>query len=230
MGFKADIASERVKLIKCVQSSKLGKMITSGILNPILDQLESDADDILIDVAEYARDRILSYMASSVPTGRTYKIVEYDANKPKGQRSTVIGEYTASAPGEPPAQLTDTLIESIGYELFSDGSFIVGLIPDYGEMSAAASELESSGYAWGSILIGPNASQTPVGTYGRALESGYSSALAGPIKARPWFEIVMDSIREDLRERIRKNMRTSLNQATRRYTVRRAIYFRITFS
>ena len=81
MGFKADIASERVKLIKCVQSSKLGKMITSGILNPILDQLESDADDILTDVAEYARDRILSYMASSVPTGRTYKIVEYDANK-----------------------------------------------------------------------------------------------------------------------------------------------------
>lgn len=228
MAYFQDIASARTKLVQVTQATKLGRMIRNNVLGPVLDQLEKDGPDILEDAALFLSVQIRSHILATAPTGRTYKIVQYDPSQPRGHRSTVIGSYTASAPGQPPARLTSTLVNSIGYEIYPDGSMTIGLLPDYGEMSDAGSELMSSGYAWGSILINEeNAKQTPVGTYGRALEEGYSSAQAGPIAARPWFGPIMDEFRDEFRQRIRDNMRKSLERATKSTTVRRAIIFKV---
>lgn len=228
MPYFQDIASIRTKLTRVCMNNTLGGIIHRDILSPILDQLESDGKEIIEDAAMWLKNRIQSYMAASVPTGRTYKIVSYDPAKPRGQRSNVIGEYTASAPGEPPASLTGTLVDSVGYEIDYEGRIRIGLMPEYGEMSDAGSELVASGYAWGSIIINEeNAKATPVGTYGRALEEGYSSYVAGPIAARPWFQPVMDEYRDEFRKRIRDSIRESLNRATSSSRIRRGIIFKV---
>lgn len=233
MPFIKDIAREKVKLVKYMNKSKLAKSITSDILMPILDQLENDSNDILEEAAQLIVDRIKANIIESVPSGRTYKIVEYDPSKPRGQRSQVIGEHIASAPGEPPALLSGTLVESIGYEMFSDGSFVVGLMPDYGEFSEFGSEFESSGYSpygGGAIIIGEDPHQSPVGTYGRALEGGFTNAKAGKVKQRPWFRDIMEELKKPMRDAIREAVQKSLNKITRRYTVRRAFVFKIYYT
>lgn len=227
MAIYSDIAQEKAKLVKVMNRSKLAKSITDGILMPILDQLEDDARYIMEEAAQMLVDRIKDYMIASTPSGRTYKIVSME-----GGKGTVLGEHTASRSGEPPAMLSGTLVESIGYEMFSDGSFVVGLLPQWGDFSDTMSEFASSGFSikTGSIIINGKSEmkQTPVGTYGRALEGGFTNAKTGKyVEPRPWFKPIMDELKEPLRQMIRKSVRKSLGQITRRYSIKRAIVFKV---
>lgn len=227
MAIISDITSQRARLVKAVYKGKLGKRIVKDVLVPILDQLEKDIPKIMQDAAEWARMRIVEYLRSTTPSGRTYKIYHYDPSQPRGNRTTLIEEYTASAPGEPPAQLTGTLIEAIDYRIFSDGAFQVGLLKDVGEFSDSLSEFESVFYRAGKIFVNPDlesSTQTPVGTYGKFLEQGTQH-----MAPRPWFSSAMNEIRSGLRDRIRKNVKISLNKATKLTTIRSAIVFKVYF-
>ena len=235
MTFKTSIVQEKAKLVKAVIGNKLGQKITKGILLPILEQIEEDYEEVMTDAAQFAQGRIIDYLHSSTPSGRTYKIVAWEP----GVGSRIIGTYTASAKGQPPASIsgqvkgTPTLLNAIDYEIDSDGSFRVGLLKEYGEMSDAGTEFESVAFRFGKILVNPNLEtnrKTPVGTYGRALEGGFTNKATNTQVQRPWFEKMMNEIREELRQRIRKNIRKSLNKATRRISVRRAIVFKVYFT
>lgn len=221
MSIIKDIHSEKAKLVKCVYRSKLGQKINDNILFPILDKLEVDIPIIMDQMGQWTRNKIQEYLFNSVPSGRTYEIWELDPDAPRGQKAVYVDSYTASAPGEPPARLTETLIESIEYKIFSDGSFRVGLLKNWGEYSNAMTELESAFFAGNKIFIGKtyNKSKTPVGTYGRILGDDL----------RPWFREFMDSIREELRQRIRNNIKKSLNKATRKISAKRAFVFKVYF-
>jgi hypothetical protein len=224
--FSDDVAREKAKLVKVMNKGKLAKSITTEILMPILDQLEDEVVIIMREAAQLIVSAIKENMIANTPSGKTYRIVEYDGDKAK-----TIGYHTASAPGEPPALLSGTLVESIGYELYSDGSFMVGLLPEYGESSEFGSEFESSGFSLKhmSIILNGNSPMkaTPVGTYGRALEEGFTHHLTGEHVQRPWFGPVMDELREPIRKMIRNSVQRSLNKITRRYTIRRAIVFKV---
>lgn len=222
-----DIKNEKVKLVKAIHGSKLGKKITDEILMPILNQIEEDAQDVMEDAAQWVTEKITDYMQAATPSGRTYKIYHYDPSLPKGQRSTLIAEHTASAPGQLPAQLTGTLIDAIDYRINADGSFRVGLLKSPGEFSAELTEFESAFFKHGKIFVNPDltvSKQTPVGTYGEYLTKGTPN-----MAARPFFAPLMEELKPELRARIRKNMRQSLNKATRRISVRKAIVFKIYF-
>ena len=222
MSIVKDIHNEKAKLVKATFANKLGKKITSDILMPILNQLEQDVPIIMENAAQWMTQKVTDFLHSVSPSGRTYEIWELDSSAPRGQKARKIAEYTASGEGQPPAMLTGTLSESIEYEMFSDGSFKVGLLKSWEEYSDAKSEFESAFFAGGKIFVGKdyNTSWTPVGTYGRYLES----------KFRPWFRGFMNDHREELRQKIRTDVRKSLNKITRRISVRRAIVFKVYFT
>ena len=233
MPIKQDAQAERIKLVKAVFGSKLGKKIADDTLIPILLQIEEDAEYILEDTAIYVRMLIVEYLMSITPAGRTYKILHYDPEGPRGHKTTLIGEYTASAEGQPPAQLTGTYAESMDYEIAKDGSsFRIGLLKTWGEPSDTGGEFESVAFSHGNILVNPDlekSTKTPVGTYGTALTSGFTSHISGKTVARPWFTNFMISIRPEIRKTIRSAMKETLRKATRKISVRRAIVFKVYF-
>ena len=225
MPILSDIHNEKVKLVRATFGNRLGQKITSGILMPILNELEESVPDIMETIAEWTRNQISEMLKAATPTGRSYKIYDYDPSRPYGQRSILIDEYTASSPGELPANLTGTLAESIEYEIYSNGSFRVGLLKNYGVGSDAGSEFESAFYRSGKIIKSEGFNkQTPVGSYGRYLNTGTEK-----MKPRPWFSIIMGDLREQIRKKIRFKVRAALNRATRRVTVKRAIVFKVYF-
>lgn len=224
MAISDDIAREKIKVVKAVFGSKLGKHISSNVLLPILNKLEKSYQSILDEVGNQLRDAIRDYLITSQPSGRTYKIYEYDPTRPYGQRNVLIGEHTASAPGEPPASLTGTLADSMEYMVFPDGSLYVGLLKGWGEYSDAGTEMESAFYSHGNIVIRVNTDvpniKTPVGTYGRILEDEVRSG---------WFKEIMTFLKPSIRERIRKDVKRSLESITRSASVRKAVVFKVYF-
>lgn len=221
MAIMSDIANERAKLVKATFKSKLGKRITSDILFPILDNLEKSIPIIMEENAKWLQRKIVTYLQSVTPTGRSYRIFEYNPDAPYGQRTKYLFTHTASKEGQPPATLTGTLSDSIGYEVFSDGSFRVGLLKQPGEFSDLNTEFEYAFMKMDMIFVMDEGNEytSPVGTYGRELEES----------KRPWFRKFMDSIRDELRQNIRKDVRKSLNKITRRISVRKAIVFKVYF-
>jgi hypothetical protein len=220
MAFKDDIVSERVKIVRCVFKSKLGKKISNEILNPILDALEKGYPDMLDNVGREVRNSIVEYLMTSEPTGRTYRIYTYDPSAPYGSRTELIGEHVASAPGEPPAALTGTLANSIEYQVHADGSLYIGILRGWGEYSDAKTELKSAFYRFGNIVISLDESvipnkQTPVGTYSRWHGR--------------WYEDIMEVTRPLMRKRLRKDLRNLLNKTTKKTSVRKAVVFKIYF-
>lgn len=225
-----NIKNERVKLVKATFGSKLGKNITDNILMPILDELEEVVPLILLDCAEWAKKAISDYLKNSASSGWTYEIYYYDPSMPKGKRTTLLDEYTASAPGQSPAMLTGTLVESIEYQLYNDGSFRIGILKDEGVFSDAMSEFESVFFKGGKIFVNNDlaaAKKTPVGTYSKYLAEGTEGKH--PMDERPHFEYAMHEIREELRQKIRSRVRIALNTITRRTSVRRAVIFKVYF-
>jgi hypothetical protein len=226
-----DIHQEKVKLVRATFGSKLGKKISDEILMPILNQLDEDTLWIMEQSGSKIAEFITDFIESQTPSGRTYKIYDWNPSAPRGHRLTLIDEYTASAPGEPPAQLEGALAQAIGYELHDSGYFKVGLVDPYtygGER--IGSELESTTYQYGKILKGPADKSTPVGTYGRALEGGFFNVRVGVPVRREWFQPLMDHIRSDIRKMIREACKKALRKATRKISVRRAVVFKIYFS
>jgi hypothetical protein len=213
-----DIASERAKLAKVVMNNKLGKLITSDILYPVLDTLDKQIPNILYEAGVKFEKILKSYLSSIAPSGFNYKVYMYDASKPRGERTWLIDEWTASSPGDPPAQHTGTLFRETGFMVLPNGKLRVGLLKDEGEMSDDETEFKSAFFRGGKVFVSADDSyniQTPVGTYGR--EHG------------DWFIAFMDIHREQLRKLIRNSTRKALNKITRKTSLKRAVIFKVYF-
>lgn len=228
MGILDDIEVEKNKLIgSSVGTNMLGKLISNKILVPILEKLEEDIPDIMQSAAEWAKDQIISRLQSTTPSGRSYKIYHYDPSAPKGGKLTLIDEYTASAPGQLPAQLTGTLVDAVDYRIASDGSFRIGVLKDFGMFSDGGTEFESVFYRNGKIFVNPDlekSSKTPVGTYSQYLADGTDH-----MTERPWFREIMNEIQDELFFRIENAVKNSLNNITKGIIIRRAIVFKVYF-
>lgn len=213
-----DIASEKAKLAKVVMKNKLGKLITSDVLFPVLDQLDKQVPNILHEAGVKFEKILKSYLNSVAPSGFNYKVYMYDASKPRGSRTWLIDEWTASAPGDPPARHTGTLMDETGFMVLPNGRIRVGLLKNFGEMSDAETEFKSAFFKGGKIFVSADDSyniQTPVGEYGRYQGS--------------WFIDFMNAHREQLRKLIRTGTRKALNKVTRKTSLKRAVIFKVYF-
>ena len=108
MTIKKDIAEERIRIGKAVQKSKLGAAIADRILNPILDSVEKEMEDVAHWVGEFVVAHLRENILNNQPVGREYTIVLVEGDGEKNQY-TELGKYTASAPGQPPASFDSGL-------------------------------------------------------------------------------------------------------------------------
>lgn len=226
-----DINKERAKLIKVTFGNKLAQKVTTDILMPILDNLEAQYPYILDTVGKWVTNQIKIRMLEWKGTGAKYVIYEYNPDAPRGQKKKPIGTYTAGDPLGPPVSYdsgdslippTGSLAEAVQYELYADGTLVVGLL-DKG--FSTGREFRSMGYVPGpegekGILVGDGGTVQPVGTYWEHLIKN---------ERANWFRHLMIELRSEYREKLRTEARKALNKATRRLSVRRAIVFKVYF-
>jgi hypothetical protein len=231
MAIQKDIAEERIRIGKAVQKSKFAKGIAERILDPLLENLEDEMADTADWIGQFIVAHIRERIMGSTPSGREYKVILVDPSEGFAEDAyTEIGEYTASAEGDPPASFssslgvpTGTLLESISYEISDDGRVRVGVF------HSAGSEYTSLFFRGGKIFVteGDEGSRTSVEEYANFLDTGWSNKY-GSSGPHPWFRDVM----EELRPQIRKMIREKLNKALKRNTKSkggRSIYFRVYF-
>jgi hypothetical protein len=222
MSLKKEIAATRISVNRAVVKSKLGKLISDQILNPILNSLDNRADEIAHDIGMFIVDHLKDLIQSSSPSGRTYEIVVVS---PDGDKNTYtsIGSYTASAPGQPPASFpgphgipSGTLLESINFEVTGNGNVLVGIFDSTG------TEITTLFYRGGKIFISEGMDE------GSTTDVTYYSNLLDEHRNRPWFREPMEKLRPQIREILRRKMRAALNRSTRSKG-RKGIYFRVYF-
>lgn len=235
MAIVEELRQEKLKLVKVVQGNKLGKKITSQILNPILDALADGIPGILDKAGREAINHLMANIQSSVPGDSIYRIYELDTKAPKGQKTSKENSevYIPSLQGLPPLSKTGSLVDSIEYKVDLDGFLTYGILKQ-----STGKEFESYSYFPGKIYvdIGGENTRTDVGVYSNALEEKESSlvektwGLSKHGYDRPWFkEILDDYLREHIRDYIHEQINILLKKTTRRISVRRAIIFKVYF-
>jgi hypothetical protein len=228
---RKQFAEERVRIGKVVQRSKFGQKIVDTVINPILDAVEKDMADTADWIGAFIVDHLRQNILASSPAGRTYEVILVADGGGKGAY-TSLGEYTASAPGQPPASFdsglgvpTGTLFESIGFEIDGTGRVRVGIFNSTGE------EYTSLFYRGGKIFVteGDDGSKTPVEVYANALDTGASGGDDWSVSPRPWFRDVMEEIRPIIRKVIRERLHAALQGRSKVAADKKIMYFRVNF-
>lgn len=226
MTIKRDLAEERIRIGRAVVRSKLGRAIADKILLPILDEIDIEMEKTVDWVGRFVVTKLQELILSSTPSGREYTIVLVDTGAEE-DAYTVLGEYTASAPRQPPASYngrfgvpTGTLFDSISFEIDETGRIEVGVF------SSTGTEYTSLFYKGGKIFVteGDEGTKTPVEYYANYLDAGWERG-----SPRPWFRKPMESLRPQIREMIKDRLKRALKRATRSKGAKIAIYFRVYF-
>lgn len=226
MTIKRDIAEERIRIGKAVQKSKLGAAIADRILNPILDAVDKEMEEISDWIGKFVVAHLRENILRSTPSGREYEIVLVESNGDKNIYTT-IGKYKASAPGQPPASFnsglgvpTGTLFDSIDFEIDETGRVRIGVFKSTG------TEYTSLFYRGGKIFVSADngGNRTSVEDYANYLDTGTER-----VAERPWFRQVLEELRPQIRKMIRERLKRALKRRTRSKGGRTAIYFRVYF-
>jgi hypothetical protein len=227
MTIQRDIAEERIRIGKAVSKSKFAKGVVNRILDPLLEKVGEEMEDTADWIGAFIVGHLKERIMASEPAGGTYKIILVDTNAADSDDAyTEIGEYTASAAGQPPASFpspvgvpTGTLHDSISYEIDDDGKIRVGVF------NSTGNEYTSLFYRAGKIFVTDDeqGSRTNVEDYANILDTGGIN-----VSPRPWFRDVMEELRPDIRRMIRERLKKALNRSTRSAGGRK-IYFRVYF-
>lgn len=232
--FGYTLRQERLKLVTVSKSSVLTKNIVTRTLLPILDQLDQIYQGALHKVGQRWVEILKAEMINIAPSGKRYRIIEVDFDAPKAQRGQPsqrykqVGDWTASAPGQPPAKLTETLLHTLSYRIKNSTLIIGQLIGVSGDEDLVGTEIHSAffrganradlreGYS-GRLFVSDDADQTPVREYSNILEQ----------TIRPWFGKIMSQIRDELKEELRDEIWASIKKKTRSTQIRKALIVKI---
>lgn len=246
--FGYTLRQEKLKLVTVAKSSVLTKNIVNRTLLPILDSLDEVYQNAMHKVGQEWTLKLRAVMVSSAPSGKRYRIIEVDENAPKaapGQKSQRYQEsdihggwWQASRKGQPPAMLTESHLNSIGYRV-NDGVLLVGqLIGPNGDGDLMGDEIRplffkgvnrkdlKEGFA-GRLFVSDNADQTPVREYSGALEHGFDNWFTGRTVRREWFAKNMLGLRDALKEALREEIWAAIKKRTRSTQIRKALIVKI---
>lgn len=235
MSFVNDVYAEKLKLRKSVYKKKLFKRITEDILEPILDNVEDEGMHFIDWAGQYIVAKLQHRILSTTGTSGKYTIVEVTEGGGRDGKNSyeVIGEYRSSRDGMPPNSSigeagvpSGTLLESISYEVDSDGTL------RYGVLDSTGTEYESLYFIGGKIFVSADGSgeKTSVTDYSRWLDEGFTNKDGKDVAARPWFKEWMDKeVRPKVKSQLKRKMRGALRRSTRRRSVYKAVVFSVYF-
>ena len=230
------LRQEKVRVVSVANRDKVAKTIAERCLLPILNNLDGIYKKALDKAGKDTVEVLKAELFSSAPSGARYRIIRVDEGAPPAKRgepsqryqeTDEYGEYRASLPGELPAKLTGSLIDSIAYSL-NGPKLVIGQLID-----VTGFELKSlffkgrnkkdieEGYA-GRIFISDTAEPTPVREYGNILEGDVENG-----GLRPWFGWVMDQFRGEMKANIKEELWKEIKRHTRSTTIQKALFFRI---
>jgi hypothetical protein len=237
LGYK--IRQEKLKLVSVAKSSVLAKNIVKRSLMPVLDALEEIYQNALHKIGRRWAEELRSEVISFSPSGRRYRIIEVNfraAKAKRGQKSRryqQTGEWVASAPGEPPARLTESLLNSLSYRV-NDSTLLIGqLIGVSGDEDLMGTEIRPlffrpwnmqdmrEGYA-GRLFVSKRARQVPVREY-----SSYLEGTEGAPGIRPWFAEKMIQMRDEIKDELKEEIWNSIRKKTRSKQIDKALIIKI---
>jgi hypothetical protein len=246
--FGYTLRQEKMKLVTVSKASVLTKNIVTRSLMPILDSLDDIYSKAMHNVGQTWTLKLRAVMMSSAPSGKRYRIIDVDENAPRaqpGQKSQRYHEseihggwWQASGKKQPPAIVTESMLNSIGYQV-RDGVLLVGqLIGPGGNEDSMGTELRplffrgvnrkdlKEGFA-GRLFVSDDAEQVPVRKYSGALEHGFQNWFTEKTVKRPWFGQAMAGMRQQLKEELRKEIWAIIRKKTRSTHIQKALIVKI---
>lgn len=222
MAIKQDIAAEKIRIGKVLVRSKLGRLLKSNIFDPLLDELDNEISTLYDKIGEEIVNRLRENIMNSMPAGEEYAIVEVVESTGGKNEYVVVGTHQASAPGQPPATFSGTLLSSIDFEIMPDGRIQVGIFESPGTEQSYA-------YLGRNQIVMNDNSPTSVVDYAQYLDKGVSGRKKfNDIAPRPWFNIMMQEMKPLIRERVKESLKKVRDKRTRSKS-RNALYFRVYF-
>jgi hypothetical protein len=214
LALRKDIAQERVALERAVSGSKLGQHIRTSYLDPILKSLDDSADQIMNKIGQRIVEKLQHRIMQSTPTGNVYKVVLVE-----GPRHYIqLGNYRASAKGQPPAIHTGSLVQGIKFISDGVGRIKVGIFEPSG-----FERMGTLFFRGRTIFVSPNAPRKPVNEYAPILDDPSSKAH------RDWLHNPFSAMRKELRSIIQSEVKKAMRKTTRSKNLQKAIYFRVYF-
>lgn len=155
-------------------------------------------DDELMKFGGAVAERAKMNIEGSAPSGGVYQIVDTKGN--------ILEEWTASAPGQHPAILTNLLFNSIDFQVGGGGDradFV-----EIGVFSKALWEYKTIAFygpnekhPFGRIVVGDSGHEHPVREYAKLMEEGGPNVEARPF-LKPAFKEILSESRKDRQEKL----------------------------
>ena len=224
MALRTDIKEELIGLEAIAGRSRIGKFISEMILRPTLKSLEVASAKILDDLGFMIVSEIQHRLATA-PSGKTYKVYMIDEGAHGPGRYTLIGYYTASAEGGPPASGTQvdggglptgSLYESIWYGVDAEGFLTITIDSPQG------TEKDYFFIPGKGVVVGG----TKTKTGGQALEVGeYFNILNDPSAGtRPnWWADVINRKKKYWYSWMQKKLAEEISSTVKRSIVRKIL-------
>jgi hypothetical protein len=224
MAIRTDIKEELIAIEVIAGRSRLGKFMAEMILRPILKRVEAESRRILDDLGFMVVSEIQHRLATA-PSGKTYKVYMIDEGATGKGRYTLIGYYTASATGGPPASGTQvdgsglptgSLYESIWYGVDDEGFLTVSIDSPQG------TEKDYFFIPGKGVVVGG----TKTKTGGKALEVGeYFKILNDPVDGtRPdWWGSIIRRKEKYWKNWMQNRMAEAISSTVKSSMVRRVL-------
>lgn len=160
-------------------------------------------------IGEETRQRAVMLIHSSTPSGGEYLIVDEEGD--------LITSWTASSGGDPPAMISEILVNNIEYKIGSGGDradFVeIGVWSEEPwkwetiKFLPAKKDPETMEEAYGRIVVGEGGHVTTVRTYAASMEYGFNNKKYGPVEARPFLKPAFEEVVLEKRKELQQQMK-----------------------